>query len=558
MRAKTKSKWIWIIGGVVLIAGLVAFGFGQTGQSDTAAAAAAGDTAVAFIGDLAESATASGQIVAAREAGLSLTTSGEVDQVNIAAGDTVNAGDVLVRLDTAALERDVAAAEQDVAIAKAELADLLADPSAEDVAAAEAAVLNAHAQLDDALAGPSEEEIAASEAAVRAAEADVRSASADLEAAYDVSEADIMAAEVDLADALEQQQSAHNTWILLADCEENESGGYSCIPVDNDRMETATQNVQAANAQVAIAQAQLDELRDPDANSIASAQASLTAAVAQYDAARARHEALLLSGSDADVAAAEADLASAKAPLESLLAGPSETDIAIYEIRVAQAETDLHEARYSLADATLVAPFDGVITAVYLGEGEQAAASGLAVEIVDTGSLEVVLDVDEVDLGRLAVGQSAVVTLETWPDVEVEAVITAIAPSASATDSDSGVVSYEVHLGLEETNLPVLVGMTANADLVTARREGVLLVPNAAITADRQAGTYTVNLIGTDADGARITTSVPVTIGVKDGEHTQITSGLSEGDQVLLGELSASTGEQSFAPGQGGGAGFSR
>ena len=551
MKARTRNRWIWIIGGVVLTAGLVTFGFGQTRQSDVAAA---GNTAVAFIGDLAESATASGQVVAAREADLSLTISDKVDQVNITAGDAVNAGDVLVRLDMAALERAVASAEQDLVIVQAELADLLADPSAEDVAAADAAVLSAQAKLNDLLAGPDEEEITASEATVWAAEADVRSAVADLETAYDVSEADIMAAEADLADALEQQQSAHNTWVRLADCEANESGSYTCTPVDDDRMETATQNVETANAQVAIAQARLDELRDPDSNSIASAQASLAAAVARYDATVARHEALLLGGLDADIAAADADLVSAEASLESLLAGPLETDITIYKTRVAQAETDLQEARNALADATLAAPFDGVITAVHLSEGEQS--SGLAVEMVDMASLEVVLDVDEVDLGRLAMGQPALVTLETWPEVEIEAAITAIAPSA--TDSDSGVVSYKVHLGLEETDLPVLVGMTANADLVTARREGVLLVPNAAITADRQAGTYTVNLIGTDADGARITTSVPVTIGVKDGEHTQITSGLSEGDQVLLGELSASTGEQGFAPGQGGGAGFSR
>ena len=548
MKARTRNRWTWIIGGVVLVAGLVAFGFGQTRQSD---ALAAGETAVAFVGDLDESATASGQIVAAREADLSLPISGEVVEVLVTTGDTVNAGDVLLRLDTAALQRDVASAEQDVAIAQAELADLLADPSVEDVAAAEAAILNAQAKLDDALTGPSEEEIAASEAELRAAEADVRAASADVEAAYEVTEADILAAEADLADALEEQHSARNFWVLLADCEVNESGSHSCTPVDNDRMETATQNVQAANAQVAIAQTRLDETRYPDSNDIASAQAGLSAAVAQYDAAVARHEALLLGSSDAHFAATRADLASAEAALESLMAGPPDTDIAIYEIRVAQAETDLQEARNSLANATLVAPFDGVITAVHFSEGEQA--SGLAAEMVDTDSLEVVLDVDEVDLGRLALGQPAVVTLETWPDVEIEAAITAIAPSA--TDSDSGLVSYEVHLGLEETSLPVLIGMTANADLVTARRESVLLVPNAAITADRQAGIYTVNLVGTDAGGARITTPVPVTIGLKDGEVTQITSGLSEGDRVLLGELSAPTQQRGFGPGQGHGQG---
>jgi HlyD family secretion protein len=544
MMAKLKNKWIWIVGGISLLVGLFAIGFGQIGSGD-AAAAETGETAVAFIGDLAESVSASGQVVAGREADLSLTISGRVDQVDAAVGDAVNAGDVLVRLDTASLDRAVASAELDVVTAEADLADLLAGPTPEDVAAAEAAVASAQTKLDDLLAGPSEEEIASSQAAVQAARANVDSAAADLVAAYDVNEADIMAAEANLETAIEQQEAAHNMWVRLADCEENENGGHTCAPTDNDRMETATQNVQSANAQVAIAQVRLDEVREPDANSIASAQASLAAAEAGYDAAVARHEALILGASDSDIAAAEADLAGAQASLESLIAGPSETDIDIYRISVAQAETALQEAQNALTDASLVAPFDGTITSVHVNAGEQA--SGLAVGLIDDGSLEVILSVDEVDLGRLTVGQPAVVTLETWPDIEIDGVITSIAPSA--LDSDDGMVSYKVHLGLGETDLPVLVGMTANADLVTARREGVLLVPNAAITADRNAGTYTVNLVNTDPDGTRTVTPVEVSVGLKDSNRTQIIDGLAEGNVVVLGQVSAPA-QQGFGPPQ--------
>ncbi len=541
---KIKNRWIWIIGAAVLLVGL--FAVFQARDGDTAAAASTGETAVAFVGDLAESISASGQVVAESEAGLSLTTSGRVDQVLVAVGETVNAGDVLVRLDTAALERRLASAELDVTIAEADLADLLADPTADELAAAEAAVRSAQARLDDLLAGVNEEKIASSQAGVRAAEARVDSAKADLVATYDVSEADIMAAEANLETAIEQQEATHNMWVLVADCEENGTGGHTCTPNDSDRMETATQNVQSANAQVAIAGARLDELSKPVGSSIASAQAGLDAAVAQVDAAVARHEALLLGASDADVAAAKADLANAQAALKSLVAGPSETDVAIFETRVAQAQTGLQEAHNALADASLVAPFDGTITAVHVSEGEQA--SGLVLELIDDGSLEVMLDVDEVDLGRIAVGQPAVVTLETWPDVEIDGVIITIAPRAS--DSSTGVVSYQVRLGLGDTDVPVLVGMTANANLVTARQEGVLLVPNAAITADRAAGTYSVSRVHTDSEGARTVSTVEVNVGLIDSEHTQIIDGLVEGDVVLLGQLSTPT-QQNFGPGQG-------
>ncbi|HFQ92365.1 MAG TPA: efflux RND transporter periplasmic adaptor subunit [Anaerolineae bacterium] len=537
-----KKYKFWIIGGVIVLLGLAAFGLNRA-NSSSAAETEIGDTAVAFIGDLSESATASGQIAAQQKAALSLAASGIVDQVLVDVGDQVSAGDVLVQLDTAALERAVASAQADVAVAQANLDKLLTGPDAADLASAEAAVASAQVKLDDLLDGPTEEEIAASAASVKAAQANTWGASGKVQASNEVSEADILAAEADLQDALDKQQAAHDTWVMLADCEVNDAGTYSCTPSDHPQMDAATQNVEAANAQVAIAQARLEELRSPDSNNVASSQASLASAAAQYDAAVARHEALLAGATAEEIAAAEADLANAQATLDKLLEGSSDTDIQIQEIRLAQAETSLRDAQLKLANATLTAPFAGVVTAVHVSEGE--LASGLAVEIVDPDSLEAVLSVDEIDVGQLAVGQPAIVTLEPWPDAEITGEITAISPSAA---NNGGLVTYDVHLSLANTDLPVRVGMTANANLLTESREDVLLVPNAALTADREKGTYTVNLVRTAEDGTTEITQVEVTIGLKDNQYTQITSGLVAGDVVLLDELRAPTETGSFGP----------
>jgi RND family efflux transporter MFP subunit len=544
MKKIKKHKRIWIIGGIVLILGLAALILIQTRRSD-AAGTDIGETAVAFMGDVGESATASGQIVAQREADLYLPSTGQVEEVKISVGDEVESGDVLVQLYTGSLERAVNSAEKDVAIAKARLTNLMAGASAEDLTRAEAAMISAQARLDDLLAGPSEEEIAASKASVKAAQANVWSASGNVQEANEVSDADILRAEANLAAALEQQEAAHNTWVRLADCQENDSGTYDCAPKENDRMASVVQNVQAANAQVAKAQAQLDELGNPDANSVGSAQANLAMNAAQFDAAVSRHEAQLLGASASEIAAAEADLANSKASLESLRSGPSQTDIVIYEIRLAQAETALQEAINALSDATLVAPFEGTITAVNVSEGEYA--SGLAATIIDTKTLEAVLNVDEIDVGHLSVGQPATVVMETWPNVEIKGAITAIAPSANA--NRSGAVSYDVHLNLQETDLPILVGMTANADILTAIQADVLLVPNSAITADRENGTFVVNLVHTEPDGSLGITEVEVTLGLKNKQYTQIARGLADGDVVLIGELKAPAEPNGFGPG---------
>jgi len=550
MKTIKKHKWIWIIGAIIVIAGGATLLLGQKNRSNAAENDDIGETAVAFIGDLAESATASGQVEAQREASLSLAATGLVEKVLVDVGDVVQAGDELVQLENGSLLRAVTSAEQDIAVAEAELAKLKDDPTAAELASAEAAVLSAQVKLDSLLSGPTDEEIAASEAGVNAAQANVWSASGNVQAVQTVSDADILAAEADLQDALDDQEAAHNIWVILADCEKNAEGTHTCTPkVENKRMDSVTEQVQSANAQVAIAQATLDELRNPSASNVASSQAAVSSASAQYDAAMAAHEALLQGASAADIAAAEADLASAMASLDNLTAGPSASDLKIYETRLAQAQTTLQEALNALSDATLTAPFDGVITAVHLSPGEYA--SGLAAEIVDNNSLEVILNVDEIDVGQLALGQEAVVTMETWPKDEIKSEVTAIAPSAS--DNSSGIVSYNVHLSLDGTDLPILVGMTANADLITDVGEGVLLVPNSAVTADRENGTFSVNVVRSEADGSTSVNEVEVTIGLKDNDYTQITSGLVEGDVVILGEFTAPV--QTFGRGNGGSGG---
>ena len=142
------------------------------------------------------------------------------------------------------------------------------------------------------------------------------------------------------------------------------------------------------------------------------------------------------------------------------------------------------------------------------------------------------------------IGQPADITLETWPDDVLGGEVASIAPQAM--NNNSALVVYEVFLSLEDTNLPVLVGMTANAELNTAEQKDVLLAPNNAINIDRGSGTYTVNLVTVDDQGNQQFEEVEVTVGLNDGAFTQITSGLEEGDQLLVGNTLPV-----FSPGEG-------
>jgi HlyD family secretion protein len=540
-KRSNRKKWIWIglgVVGLIVVALLVVpllFGE-QIMARQQSEAVASGDTVTAFIGDLSANASASGQVRAQRDARLALTASGEVAEVYVAVGDVVAAGDPLLKLDTAVLERSLASAQQALLIQEANLAALLAPPTAANLAAVEAGVTSAQAQLDDLLAGPTEDQIAASEANVRAAQANVWAAAEQLELARSgASDAEIASAQAELIGALGNQEATQDLYDKLTECFDvatPDGQSFNICPGLGNPEEQTRYSLATANANAEAAQARLNALlAGPDSNAVAIAQASVAAADAQYDAAQANHNLLLEGASAAQIVAAEAALAQAQANLAALQDGASTAQRTTMAIAVEQARIGVQRAEKALAEATLRAPFDGVVTAVYVNVGETAA--GILLEMVDNASLEVALAVDEVDVGDVIVGQPAEITLETWPDEVLNGEVVAIAPRAT----QGNVVSYEVFLNLGETNLPVRVGMTANARLLTDSFEDVLLVPNEAIIVDRSRGTYSVNLVTTNADGTRAVTETPITIGLRDGRYTQITSGLQEGDELLVGNL---------------------
>lgn len=522
-----------IIGIVIVLAVVAAVVIGGMSRNQPGEAESS-ETMSAFIGDLSANATASGKVQPRRSASLSADLPGRVEEVLVRVGDTVAAGDVLLQLETVDLALNVAAAEQNLKLQEASLAGLLEEPSTADIAAAEAAVASAQAQLDDLLAGPRAEEVAAREAELRAAEASVWSSSYQLRQTQNaIKAADIAAAEAALAAAEAGLKSVEIQ--------------YTRNP-DPDDIQANTALAQARE-QVASAQARLDDLlAGPDQNQVGSAQASLSASSAQRDASEAQFNKITADPSTAEVTGLEAQLVQAEASLAALLRGPDEEQVASAEAEVEQARLALADARAALEAATITAPFDGLVAAVHVSEGEIGA--GPLVELVDSNSLEIILEVDEVDIGALAVGQPAFVTLESWPDTELQSEITTISPR-SMTLPGSALVIYEVHLDLDDSELPILIGMTADANLVTAEKEDILLVPNQAIIANRTNGSYSVKVVvGEEIE------EVPVTIGLRDARYTQITSGLQAGDELFIGSDSPVFEFGSGPPNGGGGGPF--
>ncbi|MEM8535263.1 MAG: efflux RND transporter periplasmic adaptor subunit, partial [Chloroflexota bacterium] len=303
------------------------------------------------------------------------------------------------------------------------------------------------------------------------------------------------------------------------------------------------------NAEIALAQAQVDyeNAQNLEITGLADAEARVRSAQADLDELLAGAAADELAAARAQLARAEADLAglqgserqgaiasqqgnvaNAQAQLEQLLADPTQSDLARAEAGVAQAEAQLVRAEADLDDATLRAPFTGVVGRVDVAPGETLGQDSV-IALLDVERYQVILNVDEVDVARVAIDQPVEVLVDALGAPVLEGTVRNITPLASA---DQAVTAYEVMVEIDPAEQPVKPGMTASATIEVARQDNALSVPVQAIFTEE--GETVVRVVtDADSDAPEVTIHL-VETGLRAGDRQQILDGLDEGQQVLL------------------------
>ena len=183
----------------------------------------------------------------------------------------------------------------------------------------------------------------------------------------------------------------------------------------------------------------------------------------------------------------------------------------------AAAEAAAGAARARLSDYRIKAPFAGRILRRDAEPGDLAAVGKPLFVIANLRQVRITADVDERDVGRLAVGQEAVVRADAFAQRVFHARITDITPQGDATGR-----VFRVRLSLPADS-PLKPGMTVETNLVTGRRDHAVLVPSTALSKGAV-------FVAADGHARR----VPVKTGATGGEHTEILEGLAAGRQVIL------------------------
>jgi multidrug efflux pump subunit AcrA (membrane-fusion protein) len=413
--------------------------------------------------------SATGKIVPEREALLSVSAGGVIEDVLVIKGDQVAKGQVLVQLEgTEQQSAAVSAAEMELTNAQFALDQLYKDTDLKAAESLRSAEL-AEQALEDLY--NNEQQQALAEQAV--AEAEKIADSAEKNLAYLTNPPSQDA--IDQAyDNMLLAENKLNKTIEDINKVEKKIKKYSASKLPSEIRTTILKNlrkalkgldIQKTQAQLAYNKAQHrynNLLRPPDPVDLQVAEAAHLNAQAKLQQAARDLERVLDGPDTGDVAVLEAQIEKGYRDYETFSAGPDPDDVALAEARIANAEAQLAAAKSTLADLELVAPFDGVISAVYINSSEWVNPGSPVLLIADLENLQVeTTDLSEIDVAQIVEGDIALITFDALPDLEIEGTVISIAPKAE----EGAGVNYPVILELSEMPSAIRWGMTAFVDI---------------------------------------------------------------------------------------------
>lgn len=423
--------------------------------------------------EVVEALAASGQVRGVRESRLAPQVQGVLQALRVDEGDRVRQGQVLAVLDRRLLQAQVEQAERAVATAEARVEQAARPPLPQELArvraettqaeeTGEARLLEAERRLEELETGATAEQLRQAEEATLQAEARRRQAERD-------------------------RERAEQLWAESA-----------LARADLERARTEAEVARRAEEQ---ARARMAEIRrGPRGEVVAQARAQREAARAAMQGAR-------------DAGAARV------AELESL---PRPEDVSVARAQAAEARRALEVSRERLAQTELRAPYDGMVLERLADPGDAVGPTQPVLALARWPQVEIRAEVDELNLGRLEVGQKAVVTSDAYPAERLEAQLAEIAPRV---DPERGTV--DIRLLPTATPKWLRPGQTVSVNVVFQEKRPMLVVPLQSVST---VGRVSRVLVVEEGKAA----VREVHLGPAGGSVYPVHEGLTEGDLVIV------------------------
>jgi HlyD family secretion protein len=239
-----------------------------------------------------------------------------------------------------------------------------------------------------------------------------------------------------------------------------------------------------------------------------------------------------VSTAASNLSKAQSNLTSARISLETaqsavgIKANSDSQDLRNSQLAVEQAQISLKNAQSDANKTKIYAPVNGVISSVTAQIGGPASSAGALFTIIDDGVVELPVQVDETEIGRVNVGQPAEVTLDALPDGSFKGKVSRISPKATVV---SNIAVFYVRVRLENPDRVLRPGMSAEAEIISQQIDNAITVTKRAVETVRNRS-Y-VQVLGKDGITQERTR---VRTGPDDGTNIVITSGLERGQTVVL------------------------
>ena len=550
-KKKVKKRW-FVIGGVVLVIAALLIVPGLLGAGKASAVLRLSDTTLVSRTDLRSTISANGTVESADATNVYSTLALPVKSVAVEVGDYVHAGDVLAELDGESVENQIST--QRASLSTAQAAGGAQLKSAQDSYntfkqslddGLNASLLAAQAQVDSAK-DAYEKAQTALERYERSLDEGENTQLLSAKSSRNQAAGALESAENALDNALrardEAAQALADAGNTLATAQEElkslEAGSaeYAQKQQEIDGLQAGYAQAQSAYD---AAESQCDTLErqvDSASDAYRLAKASYRAAETGTDNALSDYEDAVQSAKDAYDKAAKnlesaqqavgGQLESYQNAVQSAQAGAS---TAVTQESIAQLEKQLE-------DATITAPCDGTVTAVYATVG--ASGGGLLFVIEDLDDLVIKTTVKGYDIGKVAVGQKVAIRSDATGDAEFDGSVTTIAPTAqknaygvtSAAGSDA---LFDTEVAVESAGTGLRIGLEAQLDYILEETKDVLVVPYDAVY--QNDGGQSCVLTVEDLGGGKYTLhEVPVETGMDDDLDIAVTGdGIAEGVRVV-------------------------
>ena len=518
--------------------------------------------------DIIVSVSGSGQVSASNQADIKTNASGKALKVSVKAGQEVKMGEVLIQLDSQDAQKTLRSAQIDLTNARISLEKLQRGTLPADLKTAQLQLDNAKNSLSDAQANLTQVQHQA-DLDLAGAITDVNNSLRDgYNKADDILNnqmssllsANYNSAENKLNFITTNEQAkidANSSWSLAIEALKNYQSMISNLDANGANLENqisqAEQYLNSISAMLsafndavssAIITSSFTQTNINSAKStVNSAESSVNSIISDLDAKR---QALSnqkntnqnnITAAQNKIISAQNSLAQTQISYDNKVAGNDPLDIKSQALAVNQREVAVQTALDSLADYTVKAPFGGIIAAININQNDEVSANTALATIITKQQI-VEVSLNEVDAAKVKIGQKASLSFDAIDGLEITGKIIDIDTIGTVTQ---GVVSYNAKIGLDTQDDRIKPGMSASASIITQLKQNILTVPSSAIKT--QGNSSYVQMLdpaainATSSDG--VTSNLPpinqtVVTGISDDTNTEIVSGLSAGDQIIV------------------------